>query len=238
LMILSPFAIVLAQSYTVFHYTSPFVFLGMSSLIMIMMADRVRLVGLVIVYVPALYAVYVLVSGGNPIPFISLAAGYILATPLVLAIGTATSSSPSGLVTSYFSAYVSGLILYGAIHSSYYTPERLFIFLVRGFLSYVASSESLGLIPPQTPETTLIATPTAASTIGLVIRLMTVAKPVKGQPEASAGFWLKALILGLSAGIGVASFSFFNPTLSAVASVTLSSSLLLFLAIYSRHGKT
>lgn len=234
-MMVLPLAIILGFSYTAFQYTSPFIFLGISSLIMIMTAERVKWFGIVTVYIPAFYAVYVLIAAGNPTPFIALAAGYIMAVPLVLMISMATSRSPSGLITSYFTGYVASLMLYGAIFSGYATPERLFIFLVRGFFSYLGSSESLGLIPPQNPDTILLATPTAISTLGLVIRLMASGAPAKGQPGSSPYLWLKALILSLLAALAASSLSGVDPALSAALSLALASSMLSILAVYSRR---
>ncbi len=230
-MILPP-AIVHGLSLIFFHYSSLFVLLGMFSLIMILLSDRVKLAGVVSVYLPAVYSLYLLVSGGNPIPFISLASGYILAVPIVLIISMITARTPAGLVSSYFSAYISSLIIYGAVFSGYHIPEKLFIYLVRGIMVYVGSGPSINLVPPEIPPISLLATPTAASTIALVIRLMTLATPTRKFWE---GEWLPALLLALILGIPVGITTYISPSLASFATLAVSSILLAFLVFYSRR---
>jgi hypothetical protein len=227
-----PAALIHGLSLIIFQYTSPFVFLGIFSLIMILLSDRIKWGGILTVYLPAAYSIYILVVGGNPVPFISLASGYILAMPLVLIISMITARTPAALIGSYFTAYTSSLILYGAVYAGYNSPEKLFIYLVRGLAAYIGSAESISLIPPENPSTALLATPTAASTIALIIRLMTITKPDRQVPE---GPWIAALIQALVLGIPLGITALINPSFTAIAVLITASLSLAFLALYSRR---
>ncbi|GBC68638.1 hypothetical protein HRbin01_00321 [archaeon HR01] len=228
----SPILIATALYLAVFDSSNPFTLLGALSLLMIVGADRVKWVGLVMVYVPAIYSVYLLIVEASPSPFVSLAAGYIIATPIVFTISMITAKSPSGLVISYCAAYISSLMLYGAVYGGYSTPERLFLFLVRGLLSYISSSESLNLLPPIYPETALLATPTALSTISLL--LLTSSK--NGGPLAT-GHTLKAAVTAIATVAPAAATSLVWPEIAGLAAMATASAVLGFLALSLRRWR-
>jgi len=187
--ILPPIIITLL-AYLRIDFSNPYILLGMFSLIAISLSEKVKFVGVTLVYVPVIYTVYLLLAGVID-PFLGLAAGYILSGPLVFALNTFNSRSSSGILSGYFTSYIASLLIYGAASSDGMRPERIFINIVQNVMG-IFSREQLNIIPPSTPPTTLLATITAISTIALIFLI---ASPRQTQKPLISSMFIKAFVI-------------------------------------------
>ncbi|MDW8084336.1 MAG: hypothetical protein RMI49_03965 [Candidatus Caldarchaeum sp.] len=211
--------------------SNPFVLIGMLSLILISSTDSFKWGGIAFVYVPAIYTVYLLLTGVIS-PFLGLAAGYILSTPFVLAISAYRTNSITGLITGYYASYLFSLLLYGVVVGGNVQPERLFLALIRNLLG-IASLERINLTPA-TPEPSLVYNSIAAlATLSLLVYLAFLEKSRK--PKFTPAF-LKSLatVIAVSGFVVVASELF--PALSSYVLLGSLAVLLSILALTMRGG--
>ncbi|MEM2484875.1 MAG: hypothetical protein QXR26_05810 [Candidatus Caldarchaeum sp.] len=144
-----------------------YVVVGIVSLLLISSTDKFKWMGVGLVYIPAIYTVGLLLTGVAA-PFLGLAAGYILAAPLVLAVAAYSSRTAAGMLSGYFSAYTTSLLIYGVAGTGNATPETVFVNLVRNLVGFF-SRDQLNLIPPETPASPLLTSITAMATLALML---------------------------------------------------------------------
>jgi len=174
-MVSLPVVVATFTAYLNFRVVDPYLVAGFGSLIMIVMADRFQWFGIALVYLPALWCLYLLVFEGNPLPFVSLAAGYILAVPLVVLGSTLAAKTSWGMLGGYVGSYALALLILSATVNGGNTPEKLFVYIVRMYGGQIASNLGLSLSPPSVEQEInpgLLATPTAFSALGLILNFM------------------------------------------------------------------
>lgn len=209
--------------------TNPFVLIGLLSLIIISSTERFKWAGIVFVYVPAAYCVYLLLTGVVS-PFLGLAAGYIISTPFVLLISAYRSTNISGLISSYYASYMFALLLFNAAANGGTQPERLFIILIRNLLG-LFSAERVNFTPV-VPEPALLYNSLAAlATFSMIIYFASQNNPRK--PEFSSSF-VKSLAAVVGATMVVVALSDLWPPLSSYILLAVVVGLLLFTALRLR----
>lgn len=207
---LSPPALVTFLVLSRMDISNPFVAVGMLSLVFIASTDRFKWVSIVLVYIPAIYAVYLLLTGVIS-PFLGLAAGYVISTPFVLIISAYRSIGISGLITGFYTSYVFALLLYGIVAGGNVQPERLFLTLIRTLVG-MFSQEKIN-ITPVTPEPTMLYNIlTAVATISLLLSFAMNER--SSNPLLNQAF-VKGLVIVLAASVLVSSFSDLLPTMTS-----------------------
>lgn len=151
-----------------FQLNNIYLIAGFISLFLILFSERVQWIGVFMVYIPALWCLYLLVFLTEPAPFISLAAGYIIALPMVILISGLMSYITGGIV-SYLMAMISAIALYNATLNGYNTPEELFIYLVG-----VITGRAAGQLQTQTqqPYTFALNIVAAISILAFILLMM------------------------------------------------------------------
>ncbi|MCS6769519.1 MAG: hypothetical protein NZ570_03680 [Candidatus Caldarchaeum sp.] len=227
---LSPPVAISLMALAEFDFSNYYVVVGMVSLLLISSTERVKWAAVGLVYIPAIYTVGLLLTG-QAAPFLGLAAGYILASPLVLTISTYSSRSASGLLSGYFTAYTTSLLIYG-VEGKSAQPETLFIHLVRNITSFI-TQERVNFVPPETPPTNLIASLTALATLALII---TMASRRPGLSLKIKPVFLNALIMSVASLTVSTLVAFFLPSMVSLAILT-TIVVLAFLTAVSLRGK-
>ncbi|MEM1946554.1 MAG: hypothetical protein QW614_02225 [Candidatus Caldarchaeum sp.] len=168
---LAPPIVISLLALTKVNLSNYYVAVGIVSLLLISSTDKVKWMGVGLVYIPAIYTVGLLLTGVVK-PFLGLASGYILAAPLVLAIATYSSGTAAGMVSGYFSSYTTALLIYGVVAAGNVTPETIFVNLVRNIVGFF-SRDQINLVPQETPPYMLLASLTALATLALMLGMLT-----------------------------------------------------------------
>ncbi|HIQ29789.1 MAG TPA: hypothetical protein EYH45_04410 [Candidatus Caldiarchaeum subterraneum] len=152
--------------------TNLFFILGFISLFLILFSEKIQWYGIVVVYLPAVYSLYLLVSEYDSTAFISLAAGYIVAFPIVILLSSIFSNLSGSIIIGFTSSYVAALTLLSAVVNGYATPEKLFIYIVRVFIQRIMGGAA-GLFnnneaPPVSPYLNIL---TALGMIAVILIL-------------------------------------------------------------------
>ncbi|MEM1942535.1 MAG: hypothetical protein QXO30_02145 [Candidatus Caldarchaeum sp.] len=229
---LAPPVLISVMSFAKFDFSNYYVAVGIVSLLLISMTERVKWMAVSLVYIPAIYTVGLLLTG-SAAPFLGLAAGYILASPLVVSISTYSSRSPSGILSGYFSAYIIALLIYG-VEGSPARPEYLFIHLVRNIAGFI-NQENVNVIPPETPPSFLLASATSVATLALM--LMIVFRRASDKLSLKPVF-LKPLVITIAIMVVITAASSSLPTLASIILLTTVASLAVMMALTMRgtHG--
>ncbi|MDJ0270517.1 MAG: hypothetical protein NXY59_08230 [Aigarchaeota archaeon] len=213
---------------------------GFLSMFLITFAEKVQWAGVALVYIPALWCLYLLIFEGDPVPFISLAAGYIIAMPAIIIIATLTARSIWGMITSYIIGYAISLMLYTAVLNDFNTPEKIFLYLVSGFRNLFSEGERINLLAGgdfQQPDTTLLTPLTALATLGIILNLMTNSekRTVKDEiiPRITGIAVLAITLILTTASSWISSIM---PDRATLILGGLSAALLISLAIITRKG--
>jgi len=240
ILISLPATIALMGTFANFRLYDFYLLAGIISLFTIVFADRFQWFGTALVYIPAFWCFYLLIFVGNPRPFISLAAGYVIALPIIMLISTLTTRSMWRLIGGYVISYSMALTLYIAALNGFNTPEKLFIYIVRVFSQYVARTEGLNLLPPvggEDVDPALLATPTALATIGLLLNVMSKdqSSAMKSRIELT-GDGVKALLISLALAAVASYASMLSVNLSAYVVLAIGAAVLLVACVSSRLG--
>ncbi|MCS7109916.1 MAG: hypothetical protein NZ956_00410 [Candidatus Caldarchaeum sp.] len=225
---LFPPVLITAVALSRIDISNPFVLVGMFSLIFISATDRFKWAGVVFVYVPAIYTVYLLLTG-TVSPFLGLAAGYIISTPYVLAISAYRSPNVAGLITGYYTSYLFALLLYGAVAGGNIQPERLFLTLIRNLLG-IASLERVNMTPATPEPSTIYNSLAAVATFSL---LACFAAWERVKPTINTAF-IKSLLAVVAVLPFVVFASDFSPATSSFLLLGSSMVVLAFLAVKMR----
>ncbi|MEM0441057.1 MAG: hypothetical protein QXF45_02060 [Candidatus Caldarchaeum sp.] len=205
--------------------SNPFVLVGLLSLIIISSTERFKWAGIVFVYVPAGYCVYLLLTGVVS-PFLGLAAGYIISTPFVLLISAYRSINMIGLVSGYYASYMFALLLNNAVGAGGVQPERLFITVIRNLLG-LFTAERIN-VTPSVPEPAILYNSLAAlATFSLIIFFVLQNNPRK--PEFNT-YFVKSLAAVAGATLLVVGLSDLWPPLSTYILLAVVVGLLAFTA--------
>jgi len=195
--VLPPLAISLL-TYLKTDFSNYYMVLGAISLVLITSTDRLKWAGVGLVYLPAAYTVYLLFNG-DPAPFLGLATGYVLISPIVFTLAAYNSKNLSGLLTGYFTAYVFATLLYAVVEGGNTKPEAVFTTLVRNLIG-VFGGDVVNIIPQQNPPIFLMSTITGAATIAL---LLSISIKSEGPPHITSE-WLAAFFTAIALmGLGV-----------------------------------
>ncbi|MEM2871387.1 MAG: hypothetical protein QW777_04870 [Candidatus Caldarchaeum sp.] len=225
---LAPPVLISLMSYTKFDFSNYYVAVGIVSLLLISSTEKVKWAAVGLVYIPAIYTVGLLLTG-SAAPFLGLAAGYILASPLVISISTYSSRSPSGILSGYFSAYITALLIHG-VEGSPARPENLFIHLVRNISGFF-NQERVNVVPPETPPSFLLASATSVATLALVLMIAFRRSPDKLSVKP---VFLKSLIITLALMVVITVASFSLPTLASLVLLTTVATLAVMMALTMR----
>ncbi len=154
-----------------FDIVTPSIFAGTATvfvyLFMVEYSKRVPKIVTVAFYGPVLFAVLVLILYGDPFPIAGLGLGYLLAVPILMLL-SALSESPRGMLTIYFFAYVTSLLILATVMAGATTPKSFFVRLIESFVGIL----SVGVVPfyPVAGFGSLwqiLAVPTALGAVGL-----------------------------------------------------------------------
>ena len=239
-MIILPASLATAGTWMGIAALNIYLLAGFLSMFLITFAERVQWAGVALVYIPALWCLYLLTFEGNPAPFISLAAGYIIAMPAIIIIATLTARSIWGMITSYIMGYAISLMLYTAVLNEFNTPEKIFLFLVSGFRRFFSEGEKINLLAGgdlQPPDTTLLTPLTALATLGIILNLMTSGEKRTTKDEITPTITgIAALAITLILTTTASWISGLTPERATLILSGLSATLLTALAITTRKG--
>ncbi len=231
LIALSPPIVISLISLARVDLSNYYVAVGMASLLFISSTERPKWASVGLVYIPAIYTIGLLLTG-SALPFMGLAAGYILASPLVLAMASYSSRSVTGIVSGYFSAYITSLLIYGAVAAGNAKPELVPLYLVRNLVGFL-SRDRLNLLPKETPPLTLLSSLTAISTLALILIITTkksIAKPIITKSFITA-------LVAATAFMALGTLTFYvSQTLVALALLAATVGLMVSAALASRDG--
>ncbi len=231
LIALSPPTVISLISLARVDFSNYYVAVGIVSLLLISSTDRAKWASVGLVYIPAIYTVSLLLTGSAS-PFLGLAAGYILSAPLVLAVAAYSSRSVSGIVSGYFSSYLTSLLIYGVVVAGNAKPETVFIYLVRNLVGFL-SRDRLNLLPPETPPLTLLSSLTAISTLALILTIAT--KKSIAKPMVTKSFIAAVVAATVFMAVGTLTSYVFQPLVALVLLATIVG-LTVLVAVVSRDG--
>lgn len=165
LLLLAPALAPLAIGAEAFLMVSPtlFLVLGFLSLVSIYLPEKTHLWIIPLIYVPALFSLYMLVADKQPGPLIELASGYLISIPFLTTVGTLRASTPRSAISSYISALTSATLLWMLAHHSTSGRPEIFVSLI----NMLVGRESWE--PPTLPQTYAVLT--AISTLALIVQL-------------------------------------------------------------------
>ena len=167
-LVFAPVILLTGYSLSSFQYsTNPFILLGMLSLFLLYFSERIKWYGLALVYFPAVYSLYLLVFEQNPMPFVSLAAGYVISLPIMIIFSSFLAYSASALISGFLAGYLTSLALYSAAVNGYTEPNDLFIYLVRIITGRIVEGSTL--VGNVNPLEELLKVLTAISIVSLFI---------------------------------------------------------------------
>lgn len=129
---------------------TPFIILGLFSILAITLPDRYQNITILLIYLPAAYSLYELVMNGNFEILIDLTTGYILSLSFLFAYGYYKSTTPASLYANYLATCITTLLALDAALNSDKTALSIFYnYVFRVVKRAALSSELIGEITPQ-----------------------------------------------------------------------------------------
>ncbi|MCS6788734.1 MAG: hypothetical protein NZ733_05545, partial [Aigarchaeota archaeon] len=107
--------------------------LGFLSLSTTMLPPRLQTLTLTLIYAPALYSVYDLLTSSNLL-LLDLAGGYVISLPVLVLFSVLQARSVAGLVGAYISSVVMGMVSFFSVQVSDGNPRALLYSLVSSIL--------------------------------------------------------------------------------------------------------
>ncbi len=223
--VLAPLALGLEALFSM--VPSLFLLLGLVSLVSIYLPERAHYWVIPLIYVPALFSLYMLVAERQPGPLIELASGYLLSIPFLAVLAMARSTAPRPMITNYVSALAAALMLWLLVHQAAASRTELFLVLINMIIGRgIGGGENV----PQA-----YAVIAAVSTLALLLLLY------RYQSEGVSQEFARPFIYALSAaslatGLLVTYSLFFadSSALALLVSAFLTISLVVYLGVSER----
>lgn len=209
---------------------TPFIVLGLFSLLAIYLPDRYQYITIFLVYAPAAYSLYELIMNKNFTMLIELTTGYILSLSFLFGYSYYKSKTPASLYTSYFATYITTLLALESVLNSDKTAISIFYNYIFGAIKRgVLSAEVIG-------ENSLPLSPYLAAISALAFVYYFNIKNSSEKVNLSNNVFLFSLILSIST-IGVIVFYSLFFIDSVALSIIFTSASLIFISIYTRVVK-
>lgn len=223
--------VLLIVSYLSLLGPSLFLLIGALSILSIHLQERYQYIAIAFIYLPALYALYLLLSMSTPSILIELAAGYFIALPILIVISYIKSSTLTSLFSNYVAIYLSSIFMRDLLLRSEGKATLIFLKLFSRIISGGGGS-GLSLIGGGEPLGILFPPLVAISAIGFVYYIAERLGEARGT--AFKNIYLRSLIASLIlVGTIVAYSSLFSD--AVIAGTLLSAALLALVSLRSRR---
>ena len=122
---------------------TPFIVLGLISILAIMLPDKYQHITLFLIYAPATYSLYELVVNDDFYILIELTTGYLLSLPVLFVYGYYKSNTPTSIYSNYIGSCFASLLTLNAVLNSDGTAISIFYNYLFGVIKRAALSSEV-----------------------------------------------------------------------------------------------
>jgi len=122
---------------------TPFIVLGLISILAIMLPDKYQHITLFLIYAPATYSLYELVVNDEFYILIELTTGYLLSLPILFVYGYYKSNTPTSVYSNYIGSCFASLLTLNAVLNSDGTAITIFYNYLFGVIKRAALSSEV-----------------------------------------------------------------------------------------------
>ncbi|MEM0445631.1 MAG: hypothetical protein QW555_00415 [Nitrososphaerota archaeon] len=138
--------LIISADYMARIVLTPFLMLGLLSLLSTYLPPRYQFAVIPLIYAPAITSLAILVLDKQPEYLIDLASGYLVSLPFIAAVGILRSQNLRALLSTYIASLTSSYFLWAIAVQAGASKERLFLVMINLFLNRQGWGE---ISPPQ-----------------------------------------------------------------------------------------